>query len=407
VATGWFSAVLMVAGTAAAQRPLGIDISHWQGTITPANWTSVYNSGRVFAFIKASEGTNFTDSRFVSNINNAAAAGLFAGPYHFARPEYGNSATAEANWFMSVAGGYMTAGYLPPVLDLETGSGLGKTALSDWVNEFCNRILTVKSVAPIIYCNTNYAANYLNSSVTVWPLWIANWNYTNPQTQNPPTGVWPTWDFWQYSSTGSVPGISGNCDLDVFNGTFADLQNFLIGGAELPEIALSPAWLSATIRLGRTPASQIFTVSNVGGGTLNYTVSDDADWLNVSPESGSSDGESDAITVSYSVEGLSIGSHAATITVGATIAANSPQTLPVTLTIVPVPGDLDADGDIDTTDVGLFTACMSGPGSPQNEPACADVRYDADLDVDQSDYGVLQKCLSGATIPADPDCPES
>ncbi|MBI4580199.1 MAG: hypothetical protein HY718_10885, partial [Planctomycetes bacterium] len=133
-----------------AQKPLGIDVSLWQGTITPANWTQVYNSGRRFAFIKASQGTTVTDPRFYSNVANAPVAGLLVAPYHFAdplnerQPADGHTAVDEANYFVAVAGNYMTAGYLPPVLDLEYGSSMGKTALSNWANSFCNRVLALK-----------------------------------------------------------------------------------------------------------------------------------------------------------------------------------------------------------------------------------------------------------------------
>src|SRR5690349_19698694 len=58
----------------------GIDVSHWQGTI---NWTSVANAGYKFAFMKATQDTNYTDPTFATNIANATAAGLIVGPYHF------------------------------------------------------------------------------------------------------------------------------------------------------------------------------------------------------------------------------------------------------------------------------------------------------------------------------------
>lgn len=62
----------------------GIDVSHWQGNI---NWNSVKNDGVKFAFAKATEGVDFIDSKYVQNMNNASAAGVFIGPYHFARPD--------------------------------------------------------------------------------------------------------------------------------------------------------------------------------------------------------------------------------------------------------------------------------------------------------------------------------
>jgi M6 family metalloprotease-like protein len=71
---------------------------------------------------------------------------------------------------------------------------------------------------------------------------------------------------------------------------------------------------------------------------------------------------------------------------------------------VPSIGDLDADGDVDQDDFGLFQACYSGPGAPQTDPACNLARMDADTDVDGDDYAVFVKCRSGPTVPADPNC---
>jgi len=56
--------------------------------------------------------------KFIDNMNAGVSAGVVMGAYHFARPD-NNSAVDEANHFVSVAGNYIGAGYLPPALDLE------------------------------------------------------------------------------------------------------------------------------------------------------------------------------------------------------------------------------------------------------------------------------------------------
>jgi uncharacterized protein YraI len=84
-------------------------------------------------------------------------------------------------------------------------------------------------VEPVIYCNSYFASTFLDSRVTQYDLWIANWNVESPNT-----GAWDTWAFWQYevSESGFVPGISGRCDLDLYNGDLDNLeQNFVIGGS--------------------------------------------------------------------------------------------------------------------------------------------------------------------------------
>jgi GH25 family lysozyme M1 (1,4-beta-N-acetylmuramidase) len=213
-------------------RVLGIDVSHWQGTI---NWPSVAAAGKQFAFEKATESTSYVDPTMDTNVSGGKAAGLLMGVYHFARPDTSaNDAVNEATHFVNGGGKYMTAGYLHPVLDLEAGADLGKAALSQWVNSFCATVKSLAGVDPLIYCNTNYAANYVDSSVSAHDLWIANWStsYGDPTTTgSPPTGVWGgTWDFWQHTSSGAVAGIAGRVDLDVYNGDLATLKkNFQIG----------------------------------------------------------------------------------------------------------------------------------------------------------------------------------
>ncbi len=391
--TAWFMAG---GGAALAQRPLGIDVSHWQGTITLANWQQVKNSGRVFAFTKASESTGYVDPTFTSNMTNGRTAGLYMGCYHFARPEVNTAnPTAEANHFVNVAGAYLVGGYLRPVLDLETGSGLGKTTLSNWVNAWLDRVEQLTGIEPMIYTNTNYATNYLNSTVSSRTVWIANWG-GDPQTGNPGTGVFPTWAFWQYSATGSVPGISGNCDLDVFHGTLAQLQSYVIPSSV---VVCSPTALARSTTLGLNAASQSFMVRNGGSGTLNYVIESDSTWLVPTPPSGASTGEWDTITVNYATSTLPMGQYTGTITVSDTNPLVAPQTVTVELTIGPHPADLNADGKVESLDVQIAINCMTGPELGPPGVGCENADLDGDNDVDSSDFATIQRCLNGNLPP--------
>jgi GH25 family lysozyme M1 (1,4-beta-N-acetylmuramidase) len=212
-----------------AQQPQGIDVSHHQGSI---NWNLVYQSGKVFAFVKATEGYTYNDPRFVTNMTDGNAAGVMMGAYHFARPD-NNSATDEANHFVQVAGNYIGNGWLPPVLDLEDPPGQDlqqlytPQQLTDWVQTWLTTVENLTGVEPIIYTNGRYT-NYLLSSLNSYRLWIAE----PDGNTNPPDnlGRWTTWAFKQYSWTGSVPGISGDVDLNVFNGTMSELTALTQGG---------------------------------------------------------------------------------------------------------------------------------------------------------------------------------
>jgi RHS repeat-associated protein len=263
-------------------RALGIDVSNYQGTI---NWASVHSAGKTFAFAKATEGASFLDSTLANNMVNGTSAGVLMGAYHFARPDSSaNDAVNEANWFLTNAGQYVTRGYLRPVLDVEDGSSLGASALSAWVNTWCTTVQNATGVDPIIYCNTDYATNYLNASVTSHNLWIANWStsYGDPTTTgSPPAGVWGgNWDFWQYSDTGSVSGISGAVDLDAYTSDLNSLEsNFQINASVVYqngfENGAGPEWSKNFTNI--TPSGRHF-LGQFGGGN-NATTKGTTTWV--------------------------------------------------------------------------------------------------------------------------------
>ena len=154
----------------------GIDISHWQGTI---NWPSVAAAGKKFAFMKATEDTDFSDPTYTSNRAGARAAGLSVGAYHFAQPSTaaGNGA-AQADWFVN--GATPARGDLLPVLDLERSNGLTPAQLTTWVQDFLGRVYTRLGVRGIIYCSPSFWKTYMGD--TGWfasngytILWVAHW----------------------------------------------------------------------------------------------------------------------------------------------------------------------------------------------------------------------------------------
>ena len=75
---------------------------------------------------------------------------------------------------------------------------------------------------PMIYTGSYFwDDNKLGAKYAGYPLWTAHYT-TNPCPLVP--NAWSAWAFWQYSSKGTVSGISGAVDLDVFNGTVAQLD---------------------------------------------------------------------------------------------------------------------------------------------------------------------------------------
>jgi hypothetical protein len=99
-----------------------------------------------------------------------------------------------------------------------------------------------------------------------------------------------------------------------------------------PSIAVTPASMSFTANLGQAaPPSQTLAVMNPGPGSFSYTTSTDATWLSASPTSGSTNG---SVTVAVNPAGLATGTYNAHVTVTASGISNSPQSVPVTLTVL-------------------------------------------------------------------------
>ena len=92
-------------------------------------------------------------------------------PYHFARPDIaGNTGADEADHFIQMAGPWMRPGYLPPVLDLESGQSQRTAAeLTTFCNDFSDRIFQAMGVRPMIYINGNYASYVQSSIVPEYP----------------------------------------------------------------------------------------------------------------------------------------------------------------------------------------------------------------------------------------------
>jgi autotransporter-associated beta strand protein len=176
---------------------------------------------------------------------------LFASAYHFDRADIGgNTGANEATHFLQQAGAFMRPGYLLPVLDLEAGNTQhSTTSLSNWAVSFSDTIYNATGVRPIVYVNSSYANSEVNSSVaaSMPNLWIARpAGAVDPLTGEPPPavgypnvyGVWnPTypntpdpepWKFWQYSTSGGIPGFSGNIDKNAANGGIEFVKDFLI-----------------------------------------------------------------------------------------------------------------------------------------------------------------------------------
>lgn len=196
--------------------PRGIDVASYQGR---PDWAAVAASGIRFAFTKATEDVDYTNPTLGHNWAGIKANGIVRGAYHYARPERGNSmerAHAEADYFMATvlrAGGLETGDML--VLDLEPTVRVSGAAA--WSLAWLERVERLAGVKPLVYTGPWVIQQQgldAHTELGEYGLWLAAYQSTMPR----PLAPWDTVAFWQYSSTGRVPGIAGDVDLNVFNG---------------------------------------------------------------------------------------------------------------------------------------------------------------------------------------------
>ena len=197
----------------------GIDVSHYQGDI---NWKMLEQTRQgkfpvQFIFMKATEGGDFSDDKFVANFDSAKAHGFIRGAYHFYNPK--TDADKQADFFIRSV--KLEPGDLPPVLDIEK-KGKDVKKLQQDLKIWLRKVESHYGVKPIIYASYKFKTKYLNDSIfDTYPYWIAHYYVDSVRYRG-------EWKFWQHTDVGTLPGIDEKVDLNVFNGTSADLQKMLI-----------------------------------------------------------------------------------------------------------------------------------------------------------------------------------
>lgn len=191
----------------------GIDISHHQKGINS------FGSDVDFVICKATEGVGYVDEACDNLYQKAKRDGKLLGVYHYARPNLGNTAVAEADWFVKNIKGYLNEAIL--VLDWEEGD-LGNVS---WAKAFLDRVKELTGIKPIIYMSASPMRSYDWSPVVNadYGLWVANYGTNNGQPQEAafnkyPLKYWSFYALWQYTSVGRISGYSGNVDMNIFSG---------------------------------------------------------------------------------------------------------------------------------------------------------------------------------------------
>jgi GH25 family lysozyme M1 (1,4-beta-N-acetylmuramidase) len=226
------AAAMQATATAALTSPTlnGIDVASFQHPNGAAiDWAQVAGAGYSFAAIKATEGNYYINPYYAGDAAAATAAGLYVSAYEFANPA-DSTGTAAADYTVQNAGNYKVGGrHLPLMLDLEYNPyttvaggnecyGLTPSAMVSWISSFVTEATTITGAAPIIYTPTDWWNLCTGSSGAFGSdlLWIPAYSVSTP---GPLPAGWSTWTFWQYTSSGSVPGITGAVDLDYMSAT--------------------------------------------------------------------------------------------------------------------------------------------------------------------------------------------
>jgi uncharacterized protein with LGFP repeats/GH25 family lysozyme M1 (1,4-beta-N-acetylmuramidase) len=228
------SSLPATSGRAAAAGPSvsGPDVASWQHPGgASVDWYAVHGSGQNFAFVKATEDTNYRNPYFAADYAGIRAAGMTRGAYHYARPALPlGTAADQANFFVNTVGAGSQRGDLPLSLDLEEAGTLGPSDLIAWAHLFLDTVQARTGRQPILYTYPYYwrTAMANTNQFSGYPLWIADYNGgSGPRL--PLVGGWTAWAFWQYTSTGTVAGIAGPIDLSNYCCGDAGLANLANG----------------------------------------------------------------------------------------------------------------------------------------------------------------------------------
>ena len=196
----------------------GVDVSNFQGTI---DWNQVKAAGIEFAILKVGPVYGKPDSTFERNATECERLGIPYGVYYYSYARSVADANKEADRTLAWLGGHHPS--LPVYYDLEDNyilqdPNFSKDKLAQIAQTFCNRMEAVGFKSGI-YANLNWLNNYLDSpSLNGYDHWVAQYNWRCDYAGS--------YSFWQYSSSGNVPGVNGRCDMNYcFNGSFLNVDD--------------------------------------------------------------------------------------------------------------------------------------------------------------------------------------
>ena len=195
-----------------AQEYCGIDVSHHQGAI---DWKKVSKNKNIqFVYIKATEGSTHTDSKFKENIEGALKNGLNVGVYHYFSTK--SSPEKQFRHFYSTVSKYKFN--LVPMLDIEItlSSSYNKRIALKNIRKFMQLVKDKYGIYPMIYGTQKSYNTVCSPHLNNHLLYIGRYGKNKPQIITT-SGLKSIYTIWQFSESGKISGIEKPVDLCKFN----------------------------------------------------------------------------------------------------------------------------------------------------------------------------------------------
>lgn len=191
----------------------GIDISAHNDIV---DLKAAKKEGIEFTWIKASEGVDFRDRKFTENHRLAGEAGMMRGAYHFFR--FDRDGIEQALNLMGAVGDRELE--MGIAIDVESSGNPEGIAPEEVTEKLLSMIdyLKLRGYGVTVYCNKNDYYRYLSEGFPGSALWICSFS-SDP--------IAAEWRFWQYSHSGTVAGINGKVDLNVYGGSREEWNAFI------------------------------------------------------------------------------------------------------------------------------------------------------------------------------------
>lgn len=224
----------------------GIDVSDWQGYI---DYSQVKNSGIDVVYIKASQGNSIKDPYFEINYENAKANNLKVGFYHFLTATTVEEAEQQATFFTSVISGKQVDCKL--AMDYEQFDGIDTQLINQIAMAFMQKVEELTKKQVIIYSDLYNSESTFNSELaSQGELWLAYYgDYRDLENVN---SSWDTFIGVQYTDQGSVAGINGNVDRDLFTKEIFLDDSSEIANTENPNGNYNTETIYYTVKRGDT-----------------------------------------------------------------------------------------------------------------------------------------------------------